>query len=162
MRSKDAQCKCEEWPKISSLTSLCSILWRSLNVSLSQITCSNCSHESFKYQAFTFLSVPLLSESYNTFGKYTTVIARELMIRLLFILNYIWAAEQLSSLIPMNINHFNMTLGENVKDDDFFSSSFFAGNQIRFFLAKRVFLAKTNVNQSWGCVCWGKLRRLLL
>ncbi|XP_078365801.1 uncharacterized protein LOC144650037 isoform X2 [Oculina patagonica] len=33
----------------------------------SKITCCNCGHESFKHQPFTFLSVPLLSESYHTF-----------------------------------------------------------------------------------------------
>ena len=37
----------------------------------SQVTCSNCNHESVKYQPFTFLSVPILSESYHTFGKYS-------------------------------------------------------------------------------------------
>lgn len=33
----------------------------------SEITCCSCSHKSSKYQPFTFLSVPLLSESYHTF-----------------------------------------------------------------------------------------------
>ncbi|CAH3017184.1 unnamed protein product [Porites evermanni] len=33
----------------------------------SKVTCSNCNHESVKYQPFTFLSVPILSESYHTF-----------------------------------------------------------------------------------------------
>ena len=37
----------------------------------SQVTCSNCNHESVKYQPFTFLSVPVSSESYHTFGKYS-------------------------------------------------------------------------------------------
>ena len=37
----------------------------------SQVTCSNCNHESVKYQPFTFLSVPILSELYHTFGKYS-------------------------------------------------------------------------------------------
>lgn len=46
---------------------------------LPQITCSDCGHESVKYQPFTFLSVPLLSESYHTFGKYTVYNCLSLM-----------------------------------------------------------------------------------
>ena len=46
-----------------------SLKTKNLNSFYPQITCCSCSHKSFKYQPFTFLSVPLLSESYITFGK---------------------------------------------------------------------------------------------